>query len=684
MDKKEFKLILKSYKGGKKDNSYDIGVYLHNNKKYKKAIKYFEEYLTLPNNYRRFEVKKYLADYYYNGLGVKQDMPKAIKMYDEISFIYKEVKPIIIRYYYNTSNYSKLIYMVKDYADHNEEALRFCYNYYKEQNYTTSVITYAEKLADKYKDKEALDYLVNYYAKYYAYCNNKAQVRNTLQKYSKHPQASFKLGQIYYYGIDVEQNYQEAYNYFTYANKKGYAEAKPYVGIFKYEGIIEEQNIKSALQLFASSPTNLARFYLFKHKVESKENISFYEYQAFEKLLNDCGEASAYLVKLLREQRYKGSLAFTPEKYINIAVNYNIPEGYFERGIAYFESKKYEEAYKDLMYAYERNQKGASIYLAKLLKEGLGCEKNVKKAEELLNESSDANSIYLKAMDLLKEKQVDEAMELLISIMDNHPEAKYEVATRYLFNSKDKNEQASGYKLLSQLDTRILKYNVAFTKCVYNGIGTKADYDKAAKLLDSYSRNSRYDKDKLNKEMDYMVGHAYYYGNGLKQDIYKARTFLEYSSKSRYTPATKLLEQVNKEILDKETKIKEEQERLAEIKKQEELKKAALERAKEVYIKELFDKYKNIRISIPEIKSVYRGYGALAFVHEVDICNRTSTIVVKGTMNYYSYISENDKKVIATEIYNYIKPYVDDFYKKYPDYPCDIQIKHDFTIWYNC
>ena len=53
-------------------------------------------------------------------------------------------------------------------------------------------------------------------------------------------------------------------------------------------------------------------------------------------------------------------------------------------------------------------------------------------------------------------------------------------------------------------------------------------------------------------------------------------------------------------------------------------------------------------------------------------------------MNYFIYLSENDKKNIAQNIYDYVKPYVDEFYKKYPDYPMSISIKHEFTIWHNC
>ena len=65
MDKKEFKLKVKEYKGGLKKNAFEIGVYLHNLKKYKKAIKYFEEYITLIDAYKIFDAKRYIADYYY-------------------------------------------------------------------------------------------------------------------------------------------------------------------------------------------------------------------------------------------------------------------------------------------------------------------------------------------------------------------------------------------------------------------------------------------------------------------------------------------------------------------------------------------------------------------------------------------------------------------------------------------
>ena len=38
---------------------------------------------------------------------------------------------------------------------------------------------------------------------------------------------------------------------------------------------------------------------------ETNENLTYSDYSSFEKTATECGEAAAYLVKLLREKRYK-------------------------------------------------------------------------------------------------------------------------------------------------------------------------------------------------------------------------------------------------------------------------------------------------------------------------------------------------------------------------------------------
>ena len=322
--------------------------------------------------------------------------------------------------------------------------------------------------------------------------------------------------------------------------------------------------------------------------------------------------------------------------------------------------------------------------LSKLYKDGLGCRKSIKKAEELLNESNDENSIYIKAMDLLKDNKTEEGIKLLTSIMNNHQEAKYEVATRYINNGKDKKQQEYGYKLLSELDMRIQKYNYTYIKCTYLGLGTKADYQKFAKLINTYLKTSRYDNEKLDKELDYIVGEAYFKGNGLPKNNEYALKYLGYSKAANYKPAIDLYNEVDKVVKELEA-IEAERKRIAdEQRRKKEAEQKAIEDAKKILFETLFKKYKDYRISIPDVKSIYRGYGTLGFTHEVDEYKKTSTIVVRGTMNYSIYLSENDKKNIAQNIYDYVKPYVDEFYKKYPDYPMSISIKHEFTIWHNC
>ena len=195
---------------------------------------------------------------------------------------------------------------------------------------------------------------------------------------------------------------------------------------------------------------------------------------------------------------------------------------------------------------------------------------------------------------------------------------------------------------------------------------------------------SEYDNEKLDKELDYIVGEAYFKGNGLPKNNEYALKYLGYSKTANYKPAIELYNEVDKVVKELEA-IEAERKRIAdEQRRKKEDEQKAIEDAKKILFETLFKKYKDYRISIPEVKSIYGGYGTLGFTHEVDEYKKTSTIVVRGTMNYFIYLSENDKKNIAQNIYDYVKPYVDEFYKKYPDYPMSISIKHEFTIWHNC
>jgi TPR repeat protein len=111
------------------------------------------------------------------------------------------------------NDYSKIIYKVKDYIDTDIDALRFYCDYYKKNNSMSYALPYVEMLADKTKDEDVINDIVEYYSNYYAYCQDKQKVKDTLMKYSKNPKAAFKLGQLYFYGIDCDQDYKEAYKY---------------------------------------------------------------------------------------------------------------------------------------------------------------------------------------------------------------------------------------------------------------------------------------------------------------------------------------------------------------------------------------------------------------------------------------------------------------------------------------
>ena len=222
MDRKEFKIKLKEFKGGNIKAAYDIGLFLYEKKKYKKALIYFEEYLKIKDYYHYSEVKRKIGDCYYNGLGVKKDLEKAINIYNDISYTDKELKKIVIKYYYDKKDYSKIIHTVAQYVNVNDDALRFCYEYYSSKSYYSTVANYAEMMVERFNDEEIMKELIEYYFSETGYIINIEKAYALCSKYPKVPLLAYKLAKMYYYGIIVKQDYEAAYKYFDFARKKEY------------------------------------------------------------------------------------------------------------------------------------------------------------------------------------------------------------------------------------------------------------------------------------------------------------------------------------------------------------------------------------------------------------------------------------------------------------------------------
>lgn len=65
--------------------------------------------------------------------------------------------------------------------------------------------------------------------------------------------SQYELGLMYYKGQGVEQNYKEAFKWFTVSAQKGLSDAQFYLGLMYYDGKAVARNYSNALYLFLAA-----------------------------------------------------------------------------------------------------------------------------------------------------------------------------------------------------------------------------------------------------------------------------------------------------------------------------------------------------------------------------------------------------------------------------------------------
>lgn len=149
----------------------------------------------------------------------------------------------------------------------------------------------------------------------------------------------------------------------------------------------------------------------------------------------------------------------------------------------------------------ERGCLDAVLRLADFLSEGIGCEQNIPLAIEL----------YLKCIEHGSEIA---ANNLATVFRDN---GDYEQAFEYYQLSQD---------IVSQrCERNIVNLNVGL--CYYLGVGVKKDCAKAIDIFKHIAHGQEDDNSQYEiEESNYLLGQIYLQGNGVGQDIVKAREYL--------------------------------------------------------------------------------------------------------------------------------------------------------------
>ncbi len=188
------------------------------------------------------------------------------------------------------------------------------------------------------------------------------QALNWYQKAAKqgHATAQFELGSLYYYGEGVEQDYKEAFNWMQKTAKQGHAGAQYNLGLSYYYGEGVEQNLnqsfhwteKAAKQGLATAQYHLSALYYKGKGVEQDINQSF----NWTKEAAKQGDAEAqynlglfYHTGQVVEQDYKEAFNWTKE-----AAEQGYAEAQFELGWFYEKGVGTEKDLGGAIYWYKK------------------------------------------------------------------------------------------------------------------------------------------------------------------------------------------------------------------------------------------------------------------------------------------------------------------------------------------
>lgn len=195
----------------------------------------------------------------------------------------------------------------------------------------------------------------------------------------------------YYEGEGVEQDYEEAYQLFTYLFEHGDYTVLSYLGYMLENGLGVEEDVVSAIDFYEQGSLNRDDYCLYhlgmcylngKGYVQNEEMAISYLKQS------QLVDAYKSLAKIYERKKLDGEAFYYYQK---AAFDYDV-DALYKVGICYFDGigvhKNIEEAKKNLMYASYLNQKDSFCKLGLMMIEGIGMDKDVDKGLEYLRKSA--------------------------------------------------------------------------------------------------------------------------------------------------------------------------------------------------------------------------------------------------------------------------------------------------------
>ena len=357
------------------------------------------------------------------------------------------------------------------------------------------------------------------------------------------------LGKLYLNGNGVEQNYLEAKKYFEIAAKQGDSEALLNLGNIYCIGQGVEQDYlkaKEYYELAAKKDNSEALLYIGNLYFEGKGvNQDYSKSKHYYELAGKLNNSEALL--LLGDIYYNGlgvDQNYTKAReYYESAYNLGYPNASFVLGKLYLYGQGVERSFSKAIEYFESASKdgdsNALFNLGKIYYNGFGVEINYSKAIEYFELSSKFNN--LDALIALAS-----FYEYGIGVEKNYTKAKeyftiasklgdsrgfYGLGFYYLngfgvqkniFKAKDFFEESAK---LGNSEAQLVLGNLYF-----DGQGCNIDYKKAKEYYKSAAKQN-------NSKAQFMLGNLYYNGYGTKKKLSKALNYFGLSAKQNYPDA---------------------------------------------------------------------------------------------------------------------------------------------------
>ena len=496
----------------------------------KKALKYF--YMVEDSN---IEAKAYIGYYNYCGWGgIEMDKDKAFLLLKDSkskgSIMASYFQAI---YFLGEKDVDRAIVLCEEAVEGGYEKayglLGYCY-------FTDSPVKDYWKAYDYFKLGKSVDSDIALYRLGCYYENGYGVVEKDKNKaieyYKKsammgNVDANYRLGRKYYYGTEVECNYEQALGYLALAASRRHSDAITMMGVVYQDGSVDNREAFLCYEKAAdlgnkTAQTNLAMCHFYGIGTEKNRREAF---RIFSKLAEENESVSQYHLGICYENGYEveRDIEQAEDWYRKAAEQgYHLAEN--KLGWLLYNQGNYSEAFGWLLSAGQGGEREAQYGVGECFFYGRGITQNFVQA--VLWYQKAAEQDYKKAIMQLgdiclsgyyKEANYYEAVQWYQKAADLcDSEGQYKLANCY----KDGIGVIQDYSMALEWYQKAAEQNHAIAQSklgdmYYYGLGTQIDYVQAASYFKKSAENGC-------ASGQFSLGFCYQYGQGVQQDEVKA------------------------------------------------------------------------------------------------------------------------------------------------------------------